>query len=323
MQKKSSSKQNPSVLLTDAMSILRVSERRMRTWIREGRVVVHMTLDGKEAMKMSDLKTLAHTPEAHEAALEGLAWEAQRREDDELSGQNAQFSEEIARRVMLYREYIQTLQDIHHYYGNRLDVLHDESPVVAAYLLYGKVISLLKMTCLCLEHHFWNALILLRPIDEAIQLAKYFIYIETDTQGVQHLRKWFRENRSPQNAVCRQAIGKYMDSILPPTDDRPSASVMGELHDKKSKEIHHTSNGIWETYRAKVENGKLIPLGFDYGPCSYPRKILEVTEFFQSSIWTAVQGFLLCFQKRLPLEQAHVDRLMDFDQLFRKAASSH
>lgn len=321
MQKKSSHQQDPPVWLTDVMSLLRVSERRMRTWIREGRVVVHMAPDGKEAMKMSDLKTLAHSPEAHEAALEGLAWEAQRREADELSGRNSQFSEEIARRVMRYREYIQTVEDIHSYYGNRLDVLHDESAVVAAYLLYAKVISLLKMTCLCLEHHFWNALILLRPIDEAIQLAEYFIHIETDTQGVQNLRKWFRENRSPQNAVCRQAIGKYMDSIAPLTTNRPLEAVMVELHGKKSKEVHHTCNGIWETYRAKIENGKLVPIGFDYGPCSHPRKILEVAEFFQSSIWTALQGFLLCFYERLPLEQDHIDRLKALEQLFRKAAS--
>src|SRR5437899_3088245 len=108
-KKKRRSKQDPSVRLTDALSILRVSERQMRTWIREGRVVVHITTDGKEAMKMSDLKTLAHSPEAHEAALEGLVWEAQRREADESSRRNAQFSEEIAQHMIRYREYIQTL----------------------------------------------------------------------------------------------------------------------------------------------------------------------------------------------------------------------
>lgn len=320
-KKKSSPKQDPYVLLTDAMSILRVSERRMRIWIREGRVVVHMTPDGKEAMKMSDLRPLAHSPEAHEATLEGLAWEAQRREADEISGRNVRFSEEIVQHVLRYREYIQTLEDIHRYYGDRLDILNDETAVVAAYLLYAKVISLLKMTCLCLEHHFWNALLLLRPIDEALQLAEYFVLTENTPQFSHHLREWFRENRSPKNIICRQVIGKLMDSIVAPVSGKPSMAIMDELHDKKSKELHHTCNGIWETYRAKGENGKLTPLGFDYGPCSYPRKILEVTEFFQSSIWTAVQVFLLCFHERLPLDQNHVDILVALEQLFRRAAA--
>ena len=114
-----------------------------------------------------------------------------------------------------------------------------------------------------------------------------------------------------------------MDSAVPlQPGQRPFTEVMKELHYKKSKAIHHTHHDIMETYRAKIDNGRLTGLGFEYGPCSYPRKMLEVTELFRSSIRTAVQGFLLCFKDRLPLRQEHVEELMVLDQVFSGQASS-
>ena len=229
---------------------------------------------------------------------------------------------QIATLIAQYREYIETLEEIYKTYHDQVGPLHSESASSAAYILYAKVIRLLNMACLCLEHHFWDALILFRPIDEAVELAQYFILTEGSPQGLEHLRRWFRENHSPKNEKCRKVIGEYMDSVVPPKPGQKLfKEVMKELHYKKSKAIHYTHHDIMETYRAKIDNGLLTGLGFDYGSCSYPRKMLEVTELFQSSIWTAVQGFLMCFKDRLPLSQEHVERLMALDRLFSTQTS--
>lgn len=309
--------QEKLIRLDDARYILRASQCQMDTWQQEGRFALRQTTEGSPALSETDLKTLANGPDALEAALKKFALDVTRREADESSGRNATFDSQIATLIEQYREYIGTLEEIHKTYHDQLDPLRNESALTAAYILYAKVIRLLNMACLCLQHHFWDALILFRPIDEAVELAQYFILTESSLHGSEHLRRWFRENYSPKNEKCRKAIGEYMDSVFPPQPgQKPFKAVMEELHYKKSKAIHHAHHDSMETYRAKIDNGKLTGLGFDYGPCSYPQKMPEVTELFQSSIWTAVQGFVVCFKGRLPLRQEHIDKLMALDKLF-------
>lgn len=322
MNKKVNQQPEKLISLDDAMYIRRVLPTRMEQWQKEGRVTVQQTRDGEQAVRESALKALANGPDALEAALEGFAFDLRKRETDESSGRNDTFVSQIALRIKQYRGYIGTLEEIHKAYHDQLDPLRGESALTAAYILYTKVIRIMRMACLCLEHHFWDAVILFRPIDEAVELAQYFILTESSPHGPEQLRRWFRENHSPKNEECRTVIGEFMDSqVQPQPGQKPFKEVMKELHYKKSKAIHHTHHDIMETYRAKIDNGMLKGSGFDYGPCSNPRKILEVTELFQSSIWTAVQGFVVCFKGRLPFSHEHLERLMALDRAFCGQAS--
>ncbi|TRZ99310.1 MAG: hypothetical protein D4R81_09425 [Nitrospiraceae bacterium] len=313
MSNKPKLSKDPLVLVSNATHTLRVSDSRMAAWIKEGRVVVEMTPDGKPAMRRSNLKRLANSLEQHKAALEAMTMTARRRESERDMGLNEKLSRHIVQDVARYRAYIEILKEIHQSYQNRLDILNNESPAVAAYLLFSKVIGMLQMACLCLENHFWNTFMLLRPIDEAIDLAIYFI--RTAPKSAPELQEWFRENRSPSSMVCREGIGKLMDEWVP--SSKPFAEVLGEVYGKKSKELHNTYNGIWETHRIQIDtNGTLVFAGFDYGPSSNLEKITELSEYFQSSIWTAVQGFITCFLEHLPLEEKHLETLMGLNERF-------
>ena len=292
---------------------LRVSLDQMKVLLAEN-CVKEYTFQGKPAIKQGDFKKLAHSQDVHEASLKALWFEVRRREADEKSGKSQQFCSEIAIKIETYRGYIQVLEGIHAGYHDHLDLLHDETPLVAAYILYSRVISLLKMGCLCLENHFWDVRILLRPIDEAVDLADYFVISQNTDQRRTHLGEWFRENQSPSNSTCRQAIAEQTPSITEPKDWLKG--IMTDLYGRKSKAIHHTYNGIMEVYKAKTEDDRIVPLGFDYGPCSYPRKLWESTWSFQFSIRTAVRRFYLCFGNRLPLRQEDIDTLFALMQKF-------
>lgn len=278
------------------------------------------TSENEPALSKASFKILAYSAEARTAALESLAYGTRRREADEASGQSKTALSEIAQCLIRYRQFIETLASIHSYYHGRLDVLNEESGRVAAYVIYAKVIRLLNMTCTCLEHRFWDSLILLRPIDEAVQLAEYFASFGKEEPGATRLRAWFHENKSPMNAVIREALAEQMDQILGDQAGKASKSLLGELHNKKSKELHHTYNGMWEVHCTKIDNGKLVHTGFDYGACSFPRALLDITRFFESSIWTAVQGFVFCFREQLPLEDEHVQTLMGLDRMFSQSS---
>ena len=310
-------KEENLVHVDDVIYTLRVSPDQMKVWLAENRFKV-CTSQGKPAIKQGDFKKLAHSQDVHEASLKAFSFEVKRRERDEKSGKSQRFCSEIAIKIETYRSYIQVLEDIHAGYYDHLDPLHDETPLVAAYILYSRVISLLKMGCLCLENHFWDVRILLRPIYEAVDLADYFVIPQNTDQGRTHLREWFRENQSPSNSTCRQAIAKHTQPTAESKDWLEG--IMRDHYDRQSKAIHHTYNGIMEVYKAKTEDGGVVPLGFDYGPCSYPRKLWESTRSFQFSIWNAVKRFYLCFGNRLPLRQEDIDTLCALVQKFADEA---
>ena len=304
-------KEENLVHVDDVTYTLRVLPGQMKALLAKNRVKV-CTFQGKPAIKQGDFKKLAHSQDVHEASLKALCFEVGKREADEKSGKSQRFCSEIAIKIETYRSYIQALEDIHAGYHDHLDPLHDETPLVAAYILYSRVISLLKMGCLCLENHFWDARILLRPIDEAVDLADYFVISQNTDQGRTHLGEWFRENQSPPNSTCRQVIAEHTQSTTESKDW--FKGIMTDLYRKKSKAIHHTYNGIMEVYKAKTEDGGIVPLGFDYGPCSYPRKLRDSRRLFQFSISTAVKRFYWCFVDQLPLRQEDIDTLSALDQ---------
>ncbi|GKS58177.1 hypothetical protein YTPLAS18_17040 [Nitrospira sp.] len=266
------------------------------------------------AISYESFKTIAHSRDAANHAIAGLMGIAQDNYDDVATGRNAAFASEIKTLAGTYRTYIKVLESVHEYYAPRLNVISEESGRVAAFVIYAKIIRLLNMALLCLESGYWESLILLRPIDEAVHLAEYFALCGDDTRGATRLRAWFRENNSPRHSVLRRALSEELERILGGPQIPPTLDLLNELYDRKSKALHHTYNSIWETHRASISGGVVAVDGFDYGPISNTRKLWEITSFFRSSIWTAVQGFVHSFIKSLPLERSHIDILMALDR---------
>ncbi len=307
-----------------AIYTLRVSPEQFYTWKDEGRFEVRINKSGKVCITEASLKKLAYSDDVHNVALdaftEALKINTAINERNELSGRNALFICENFKRIEKYRQYIKTLEDIHASYRNRVDVLRGESALVAAYVLYSKVVSLLNMACSCLENSFWNSGIFLRMIDEAVHLAHYFIVTEKTEQGDKHLKEWFRLKHAPSHGFCRKAISEHVGSVLGNKLIDVHEEVMVDLYGQKSKWIHPNYNGIMEVYRVKKGEKGMVSQGFDYGCCSYAGKILELTDFFQSSIWTAIQSFYICFYEKMPLKAQHRKTLHALDKKFQQEA---
>lgn len=220
-----------------------------------------------------------------------------------------------------YRKDIKVLERIHKKYINNVDILNDDTALVAAYILFAKVINLLNMVCLCLEKFYFHSCSLLRIIDETIDVAEYFIISEGTEKGDSHLKRWFREDVSPKHSICREELSKYMSSII---QNRPEANkdLMNTLYQQKSKMIHPTRNIILEVLTYSKKERILLPNTFDYKSCSYTRKIYKLAVFFKSSIQTAFQGFFMCFHEKMPLENGDKDILMSFNDKYEKNTKS-
>ncbi|MFH1371857.1 MAG: hypothetical protein ABII09_11320 [Planctomycetota bacterium] len=302
--------------MDDAIYTLRVAKQQFDIWLNVGSIKT-IEIDGKKFISKTDFRKLAYDENAHKSAINFLSFDIQRREEERLT-KNDEFIHINSRIISKYRGYIKTLEYIHASYQGQLNILHTESALIAAYLLYYKVINLLYISCTCLENLYWHSTVLLRPIDETIDLAIYFIITEDTDEGKRNLKKWFRENSIISHSICRQAITGYENALLNDGRDKIHCERLSELYRKKSKMIHPTHHGTIEPYRAMIGDNWIMYRGIDYAGCSYARKILEITEFFQSSIWSAIQGFLTCFWKNIPLRKEDWDALRILDEKFYK-----
>jgi hypothetical protein len=303
MKKKQNPKANEYVPLDEVIHTLRVSSDQMKEWLHLGVVTPYRSQQGL-VMKKSDFKAVAHSPIALNAALHALKYEARRRKRDEESGQADAFRTETEAMISVLKDQAATLEAIHKKYHERFDVLRDQSGVVAAYIIFSKVFRLFRMSFLCVENQYWDSLILVRPINEALDLATYFVIEKDSQQGKQHIRKWFCENKSPSHSICRAAIENYATKLLPQDHDAVFQGLMNRLYQATSKTIHIGHHDIMEIYVPEIDNGLLKGVGFDYGPCSYPRKIHGTARYMRSVLLAAVNSFTICFQVAYPLVAA-------------------
>ena len=271
---------------------------------------------GVPCISFEDFAGLHENPIVMETANVAFRNESERRIADSASGADKHLEREIRTKLTEYRSYVALLEELHSKYLARIGPVREPSALRAAYLLYARVINLLNMGCVCLEAGYWNAGLVLRQIDEAVQVAEYFSTCEPTPQLRRAVLRWFRENRTPRPADIRRAIADRAIAEIGEEEAKRHLSTMDELYELKSKWVHPAFSPIRETFRTFPIEGTAAVVGFDYGPCSYPRKLHELTLFYRSSIWTAAQGFILCFERQMPLDPEDAARLHGLDRKF-------
>ena len=104
--------------------------------------------------------------------------------------------------------------------------------------------------------------------------------------------------------------------------DADHQSLMNELYQNKSKWTHPTYSSIREVTEFCVLDGVSKIKGLSYGQCDFEYKLLELVDFYRSSIWTTFQIFHACFIA-LPLSERESEQLFHFDKIFMKWPRSH
>jgi hypothetical protein len=227
---------------------------------------------------------------------------------------NKKIKEYRLKLIATFENYIHELENIHQKYIHMANSAGHGSKIMAAYLLFSRVIATLKLCCLAQKHDCWYWGSLLREIDEHLALAEYFV-IHGDTQaGRTDLLRWYRQNYTPTHDVCRKAISKNMSSIDEAFSESENYGLIDELYKKKSKLTHPTYLVIREITPYKtLPNGQLVVEKVEYGSCNYQRKHLEFTEFFKSHILSSFCTFRQCFHSS-PLAEEDLKTLRDVIQ---------
>ena len=311
------SKEGKLIPFSIATQTLMLNQNTFYGLIKDRKIKIYKNNNLDDCILESDLKVLCYNEKVRNISKTYLLDSLLSLESDKKNKNDEILIQKTKELLEQYKRDIEVLEKIHNKYKNKVNILNDETALAAAYILFAKVINLLNMVCLCLENFYLNAGSLLRIIDETIDVAEYFIISEGTEKGDLKLKKWFREDISPEDFICREERSKYQSSII---KNKPEANkdIMDTLYHLKSKMIHPTRNVILEGLIYSEKEGISLPNSFDYKRCSYARRIYELAVFFKSSIWTAFQGFYFCFYKKMPLGKDDKDILMSFDNKYNK-----
>ena len=317
MKAKKRIKKKKLIPFSIAAQTLMLNQNALYELIKDKKIKIYKNTNLNNCISKQDLKILCYDEEVRNISKAYVLNNLLSLESDKINKKDEILIQKIKELLEQYRKDIEVLEKIHNKYKNKVNVLNDETALAAAYILFAKVINLLNMACLCLENFYLSAGSLLRIIDETIDVAEYFIISEHTKKGDLALKKWFREDVAPGDFICREELSKYMSSIIqnkPKSNEEP----MKTLYYLKSKMIHPTRNVILESLIYSRKEGISLPNSFDYKRCSYARRLYKLTDYFESSIFTAFQGFYFCFHKKMPLGKDDKDILMSFDNKYNK-----
>jgi len=303
------------IAIEDLVSRLGLLEEDVLKWIERDNPDIHLDHRGRQSVPITLIEQYANCDEYTKFCFKTISIEVALRGIDNYDT-NQKLKEKRLKLLDIYESYISKLEKIHHRHLNLVNKTGNESSTMAAYLLFSRVISTLKMCCLCQRHDHWYWGSFLREIDECLAVAEHFTISKDTPHGKVILRKWFRENDAPRHADCREIISEKMTASNPIHSKNDTYDLINELYQKKSKFTHPTYLVIREITKYKVlDNGVACVEEIEYGASTYERKLLELTEFFKSSIWTSFQIFIQCFHD-LPLTKEDQDYLFDINKKF-------
>lgn len=293
---------------------LGVLERDLLGWASRERVAISRDSRGRLAIETKYRHKFAESHEYEQCIKRSI--NADRHGWEESQDSKQSFQEKRLEILAIYDEYVDELRYLHLSIKANVNRHQEESAVRAAYLLLSKAISCLQMGCDSIRLGYWTAGSVIREIDEAIDLARYFVVTSGSDSGKKALLKWFRENFSPTHSECREVLSKNLYSVIGEENHEQYRLIMNELYKKKSKWVHPTFGAIREVTQFSVSENIDIQ-ECCLGITEHEKKLLELTDFYKSSIWSTFQAFLFCFHSALPLSQAMSDKLLEIDKAFQ------
>lgn len=284
----------------------------------EGAVVMK-DYRNRPAVLASSVAQLISRDDYFSAVTHAISHERQFRSKSESKNESLRAQRKIL--LLECEMYIKALEDMHLKYLNAVNQTGAESAGMAVYLLLSRAIANLKMTCFCLVGGYWYSGSMLRVIDECLDLANFFQITSATQEGKVARNKWFRANDAPSHSVCREAIAQRHAALLGEANPDYHLELMREIYRKKSKWIHPTFLAIREVAEyAENDSSKLISV--DYGPCLYEYKLLELADFFQSSIWSTFQTMWITFDHLFTVAPEDIEIFQHYDLLFKSKADA-
>lgn len=295
-KKEKMNKSQPLLIsLSKCAYILNMSESTLDNWLKEKNILIVVDNLGRNCITYDNFKSLANDENKYEKSkpdiIKYLA--------DRASWDIGKMKNDVNKMLIKYKEYVKMLTEYHLEIFDSHYNLNDESSVSAALLLFIKVINMCHLFLDNIEKYN-SSLLLIRTIDEANTLSQYFVILKESDQCKRDLISWFRYEKSPSPAECREKVSIALSAIAPQSGI--SAELLEKLSDEvyeiKSKAIHHSYRDCSELLELELKDNDVTIKEATYDSISIYRQF-EVLEYFESIINNVLQGFLICFNNIL------------------------
>ncbi len=185
---------------------------------------------------------------------------------------------------------------MHKKYSNKNNVLEEETPIVAAYIIQVRVLNLLYVISKNLRLGFLNIVILFRPLMESVLLSEYFLIIKDDPSKQNHLKKWFREEKAPMVSNIRKDFENYCKDFLPNEFYQHFSGLLFTLHDLQSKSIHNSYNDVNKLFAIYIDKNQITHVEYEYKESLKCREVLQWVLYLESVLLTVVLSQIMCFE---------------------------
>ncbi|MDP2365351.1 MAG: hypothetical protein Q8M94_16475 [Ignavibacteria bacterium] len=278
--------------------IMNMSEPTLDSWLKEKNILVVADKHGQHCITYDSFKRLANDENKNEKSKPDVVKYLTDRERWDIE----KMKNDIGKMNAKYKEYVKMLTEYHSELFNAHFELNNESPLCAALLLFIKIINMCNLFLDSVEKYN-SSLLLIRTIDEANTLAQYFTVMQQDEQCKRDLIAWFRYEKSPSPAECREKLSIVLTALAPKAGIPSELLEMltDEVYDVKSKSIHHSYRDCSELLELELKGDNISVKEVAYGSISVYRQF-EVLEYFESIINNVLQGFLICFNNILSNE---------------------
>jgi DNA-binding ferritin-like protein (Dps family) len=303
------------VPIEDAATTLGVLDSQMIQWVREDKPKLTENHRGAMSVPQSYVTACSSKPEYYRALLNSIRVENKHKTEVLTGEKKEQLHDSRQSMLKVYSEWIDRLEQIHKDYKQIFNEVDHESWEFATYILLSRAIALLKGIVVLFSQGYWYAGSIIREIDETLDVAQYF-KISAQAGEYTDLKNWFRLNKAPGHSKCRKVIAAHHASIVPGTDTKKHEYLLNEMYQKKSKWTHPNFGVIRESGSFNVVDHKLQINELCYGECEHEFKIIELVDYFKSSIWTTYQQFMVLFVDILNTE--HINEILEFDKLQKR-----
>lgn len=298
----------PTIAISDLAFSLGLIQARVERWLSQENPSISYDHMERPCVEKKYLATFANHPEYEAAFRESQAGQAKYM--FQTDAQKSETREERVKLLEAYDKVLEELKALHSSFLDRVNAQDRESGVTAAFLLTGRAINLISMGLHSLRGGFFFSGLLLRDIDEARDVARYFIASEGSAEGEADRRRWFRNNITPKHEKCRKVLAAELFKKIPEVSVEDHEALLNELYQKKSKWVHPTYRVIRETTAFNVED-RITINAMDYGKPMFERPLSELADSFRSSILNLFQTCMACFHEKLPLSQEEMDFILD------------
>jgi len=214
---------------------------------------------------------------------------------NDLAKNKKYLEEKILDNYKRIQKYLRKILFIHKKYKNMFDFIKEENTLHASYLIFAKVISYLIFMNKSLLDKYLTVLPYFRLINEAIILAEYFSISDktNDINGKNALKKWYREEKTPDASVMRNSISNYSKQYLSDELNNAFSKTLFNSHHLQSKVIHNSYNNIRNIFSGN--NSTRSEVIIEYNTSNNLREIINYQVYLQQNLLTLTNGFLMCF----------------------------